>query len=234
MKSALLSLILLFAIATITNAQERYSIADVSADAILEETQVTPRGAGDHHVAQFSWMPLEFWKAIFTRDHSLSEAGKKEMIRAFTDIILLSVVQADISAFGTFNFYNEKEVSENLDFTFTDSTGEIHELKMITEIDDDLQMILSIFKPILSSGMGNLGDNTHFFVFEDSNGPSERLINPYEKGRINFSLARRDDVVMNGSINTPLNSLFIPRTCPNGEEAHVSWNYCPWSGERLE
>lgn len=233
MKTAVLSLILLFAFATITNAQERRSLADVSVDAILDETQVAPRGAGDHHVAQFSYMPLEFWKSIFTRDHSLTEAGKEEMIRAFSGIILVSVVQADISAFGTFNFYTEREVSEKMKVTFTDSSEENHELKMITEIDDDLQMVLSIFKPILSSGMGNLGDNTHFFVFDDNNSSSERLINPYEEGRINFSLKRRDDVVMDGSINTPLNSLFIPRICPNGEEAHVSWNFCPWSGEKL-
>jgi hypothetical protein len=34
-------------------------------------------------------------------------------------------------------------------------------------------------------------------------------------------------------LETPLNSLFVPRTCPNGKPAHVSWKFCPWGGERL-
>ena len=82
--------------------------------------------------------------------------------------------------------------------------------------------------------MGNLGSNMHFFVLNDELESSPRLIDPYLKGHISIQLERRDEVQLDARIEMPLNSLFIPRKCPNGMDAHVSWKFCPWTGKPLE
>ena len=82
--------------------------------------------------------------------------------------------------------------------------------------------------------MGNLGKNMHFYVLNDKSKSFPRLLDPYRKGQINIQLSRKDDVLMTASIEMPLNSLFVPRKCPNGKDAHISWKYCPWTGKRLE
>ena len=38
---------------------------------------------------------------------------------------------------------------------------------------------------------------------------------------------------MTARVELPINALFVPRLCSDGREAHVTWNYCPWTGERL-
>lgn len=81
--------------------------------------------------------------------------------------------------------------------------------------------------------MGNLGSNMHFFVLADRNANDERIIDPYEVNALRIGLKKSDGERLNVVLETPLNSLFVPRTCPNGKPAHVSWKFCPWGGERL-
>ena len=82
--------------------------------------------------------------------------------------------------------------------------------------------------------MGNLGSNMHFYVLNDRAKSVSRLLDPYRKGQIEIQLERRDKVLMDGSIEMPINALFVTRKCPNGKDAHISWKYCPWSGKKLE
>jgi hypothetical protein len=50
---------------------------------------------------------------------------------------------------------------------------------------------------------------------------------------IRVKLSNADAVHM-AELELPLDSLFVPRLCPNGKPAHVSWDYCPWSGKKLK
>lgn len=125
------------------------------------------------------------------------------------------------------------EVEANMSAVFTNDAGKSQELVQVEDIDPDLNVVLSAFTPILGAAMGNMGTNMHFFVLDDKGKSSSRLVNPYKKGKIDIQLAKRDKGEMQAVVEMPLNSLFIPRTCPNGKEAHISWSYCPWSGNKL-
>lgn len=234
MKQLLMSVVLACLCTTYAIAAEKKPIESVDTDAFAEDTQVTPKGAGDNHLALAWWVPNEFWESILSRDHTTSASNKKAMLDAMSGVSLLAIIQADITELGAFEFYSKEEVEKNMRLSFSDLEGnEIH-LSPMQALDSDLEVILSVFKPILGAAMGNLGNNMHFYVLSDRSKSSDRLIDPYQKGRISIQLAKKDTSLMDASIDLPVNALFVPRKCSNGKEAHISWQYCPWTGEKLE
>lgn len=214
-------------------AADRKALADVDSDAFTTDTQVSFKGSGDDHISLAWWIPNEFWESLFARDTSTSDAEKKSMLDALSDVSLLAIVQADVTDLGAFNFYSKDEVEGTMKLSYLDADGKKHKMKTMKKINSDLTVVLAIFKPILGAAMGNLGNNMHFYVLSDKSRSFDRLLNPYRKGKISIQLKRRDKKKLNADIGLPLNSLYIPRECSNGKEAHVSWTHCPWGGERL-
>ncbi len=234
MKKLFIAVMMISMVATYSVAAERKPIKAIDTDAFTSDTQVTPKGAGDNHVALAWWIPNEFWESILSRDATTSESDKKAMLDALSGVSLLAVVQADISAFGAFKFYSKEEIEENMTLSYSGSDGKKQRLSPVQTIDPDLEVVLGVFKPILGAAMGNLGNNMHFYVLNDRAKSAPRLLDPYRNGQIGIQLARRDKVLMDASIEMPINALFVPRKCPNGKDAHISWKYCPWSGKKLE
>jgi hypothetical protein len=233
MKKILITAIIL-SVTTNVIAIERKQIKDVDTDSLIADTQDTPKGAGENHAAMCWWIPSEFWQAILAKDPSMAESDKKAMLEAMSGVTLLAVVQADITDFGAFNFYPKDEIEKQMTISYTNAGDEKLSLSPMKNIKPDLEIVLGVFKPILGAAMGNLGNNMHFYVLNDETGTTKRLIDPYNKGLLNVKLTKRNGNIMNADIEMPLNSLFVPRKCPNGKDAHVSWNYCPWTGEKLE
>jgi len=233
-KSVITCIIALTLVATSALAAEKKSMKDVDTDAFTSDTLLTLKGAGDSHVAMAWWLPVEFWEAILARDTTTSEVDKKNMLDTLSGVSLIAAVQADISSFGAFNFYSKDEVEKTLQVSYTDATGAKQILSVMETVDPDVEMLLNIFKPILGGAMGNMGNNMHFYVFSDQSKSKKRVLDPYQKGIINIGLKKKSGGQMYGVIETPLNALFIPRKCPNGKEAHISWEYCPWTGTSLK
>jgi len=121
-----------------------------------------------------------------------------------------------------------------MSLSFTAADGKRRTVTPMGTIDPNLGVVLAVFKPILGAAMGNLGNNMHFYVLDDRIEGAPRLLDPYREGLISVQLMRKNGDWMTAEIEMPLNSLFVPRKCPNGKDAHVSWKYCPWSGKRLE
>lgn len=214
-------------------AAERKAMANVDSNAFTSDTQVMLEGAGDQHIAMAWWIPKEFWEAAFARDTVTAPADKAAILKALSGVSVMAVVQADVSSLGAFRFYAQEEVERSMQLTYTGANE--HKLRPAStrSIDPDLEVVLGMIKPILAAAMGNLGSNMHFFVLNDRKGASGRVIDPYDKGQIDIGLARRDGAPLKASILLPVDALYVPRVCPNGQQAHVSWNYCPWSGTAL-
>ena len=212
---------------------EKKPLEQVNIDAFTEDTQVMPIGSGDNHIAIIWWIPTEYWESILLRDTSTSKADKKAMIDTLSGTSLLAVAQADISQLGAFKLYSKKGISKKMTISCTSADGENVKLSPIKEINPDLEVVLGTFKPILGAALGHLGKSLHFFVLNDKSKSSKRLLDPYSKGQIRIKIPRKDKVVLNANIDLPLNSLFVPRKCPNGKDAHISWSYCPWTGKNL-
>ena len=234
MKKLLFSTMVVLAVGICSMAAERKALRDVDAESLAADTQVAFKGAGDNHVAFAWWMPNEYWESFLSRDTSMSEDDKRAMLDTMSGVCLFAVAQADISAFGSFDFYSKGLIESNMVISFSDANGTRQRLLPLQEIDPDLQILLDVIRPILASAMGNFGNNMHFYVLNDRSKTSSRLLDPYRKGKINIQLSRRDGARLTADIEMPVNALFVPRKCPNGKDAHISWNYCPWTGERLE
>lgn len=214
-------------------AAERKPIARVDTDSFTKDTQATPAGAGDNHVAVVWWIPNEFWQAILARDSGTNEQQKKAMLDALSGVSLLAIVQADLTSLGAFQFYSKEDVQKNMTISLTDANERKQGVVPMQTIGGNLEIVLGVFKPILEAAMGNLGKNMHFYVLNDRSPSATRLLDPYQKGIVGIQLAKKDKSLINAEIETPLNALYFPRKCSNGKYAHVSWNYCPWTGEKL-
>jgi len=215
-------------------AAEKKSIKKINTDAFTSDTQVMLQGTGANNMALAWWIPNEFWDSILSRDTTILETNKKVMLNTMSGISLLAIVQADISPLGAFNFYSKEEVEKKILISYTDSGGKKQRLSPMQTINPNLEIVLGTFKPILVAAMGNLGKNVHFYVLNDKSKSFPRLLDPYREGILNIQLTKRNGDLINADIEMPLNSLFVPRKCPNGKDAHISWNYCPWTGKRFE
>jgi hypothetical protein len=223
--------LLLTLASTASFAAERRPLVEIPIEALTRDTQVQPAG-GDRHMTLVWWVPYEFWGAVLARDAGTPQASKDALLAAVKGVSVLGVVQADISTMGAFHYYPAEAIEKSLLITTTDAAGKSKPLSVLKEINPDLQVALGVFKPILSSAMGNLGANLHFFVLDDR-ADSGRVIDPYRAGSLTVKLTKSDKTPLVARIETPLDSLFVPRVCPNGRTAHVTWKFCPWNGEPL-
>lgn len=212
---------------------ERKAFEQVVLDDLIKETQVTMADGSDQHFAMVWWMPLEFWQTSLAKDPSTSPLVRELVTRTLEDVTLLAVVQADLSRLGAFTFYPAAEVREQLTITFVDGNGRRTTLQPLEEYSEDLASMIETMQPMLESVVGRLGENMHFFVLDNRLQDGGRLIDPYQQGMLEFGARTRDERPLSATIEMPLNGLFVPRICPNGKEAHVSWVYCPWSGSKL-
>jgi hypothetical protein len=228
----LMTLALLFGCLSpsISHALEKKSLDAVKVDQLTNDTQIANSENGLHMVW---WIPAEFWEASFRKQgNGMTATQIDELMKVLRPYTMLAVVQADISPLGAFSFYGKETVAKNMVIEITDSKGK-RKLSPLKNLSSDLSILQQQLKPILAAAMGNMGQNFHFFTLDDeSNG--HRVVSPYEPGKLSIRLTASNGKQIRGfDFETPLNSLFKPRVCPNGKAAHVSWKVCPWDGSKL-
>jgi hypothetical protein len=214
-------------------AIEKKDLLNVDLDEMTIECQPVVYPSGEDNMNLVWWIPTEFWKSLYTRDYNMSQEEINSYINLLEPYTIVAVVQSDISIFGAFKFYSLDEVQAGLKVTFILNKGQTNELELVVEKSPDLEIVLETMKPMLSNAMGNFGENFHFFVFSDRSPSGKRIADPYSTGELIFDLKQSDGIKLTSKIETPLNCLYVPRKCPNGKPAHITWKYCPWTGEKL-
>jgi len=209
------------------HAAERKPLKDVDIGALTTETQLSASAEGVHLVW---WIPREFWQVS-----ALSEGGGPDTVSEIDEMMskysMLAIAQAEISPFGQFKFYDREKISQGLKIEFTDAKGK-QVLQPLTETPEELQMLLKVMGPMLEGAMGNMGKNMSFFVLSDET-KKGRIVSPYEAAKLAVTLADKTGPLKPVEFEFPLNALFVPRMCPNGKPAHVTWVVCPWDGSKL-
>jgi len=214
-------------------AAEKKSLRNVDVNALTAETQVLNGGGSEIDLAW--WIPSEYWEASMRSSPDVQEFQITQVLDVLRPYSVVAVVQANISQFGAFSFFDEDAISGGMLIEFIDENGNHSTLSHKTKVAPDVVILLNQMVPILSAAMGNMGQNFYFFPLPDVDADGNRLVSPYKKGIVRITLNTRENeepVVLD--IELPLDSLHIPRLCPNGKHAHVSWNYCPWGGEKLK
>lgn len=226
--------ILVICIAVLCCAQaqavERKRVTDVDVNALTNETQVME--GGNNSIDLIWWIPTEFWEATMRQNPDVPTEQVDQIIGVLRNHSVLAVVQADISQFGAFSFYGKDQVMDGLKVEIRRGGSKVETISHTEPADPDLRILLDQMRPVLANAMGNLGQNFYFFPLPDIGRSGDRIASPYDKGTLKVTL-QRGDSTSTLEIDLPLDSLFVPRICPNGRPAHVSWKYCPWNGEKL-
>lgn len=228
MRIVLLVSLLLFAVGGY--AIEPKPIAQVDTTRLATDLQAM--SASDRKLDLIWWIPVEFWESTFRQTEELPEARANEILGVLRNHSVLAVVQADVSNFGAFHFYEKDRVMSGLKVQAVDADGKTHGISHTEPADPDLRLMLDQLKPILSQAMGNMGDNFYFLPLPAFNDDGDRMPSPYERGLLRVIL-KRGETSSVLEVELPADSLFVPRLCPNGKPAHVSWTHCPWSGKKL-
>ena len=223
------ALVLAISCCALAGAFEKKQPKDVDVSAMTNETQRTSY-AGGVHLAW--WIPPEYWEASLSRDGNVTDAARKQVLDTLRGYSMIAVVQAEVGALGNFTFYERDAIVKGMKLELSDGKTWTP-IAPLPEVPERLVPLLKVLGPILSSAMGPMGQNMNFFVLDDQK-KGGRLISPYETGALRISLsdnkgARLDPFL----IEFPLDSLYVPRRCPNGKPAHVSWVVCPWDGSKL-
>ncbi|WP_293022315.1 MULTISPECIES: hypothetical protein [unclassified Moorena] len=165
-------------------------------------------------------------------------------------VVLIAVVKGKISPFGVPTFSSEIETQKVLKVTYTNSKGIPRELVPVPKTAD-ISYLVTVLKPLLSKFVGPFGEGMWFFTYKNVDIFGNQIVSPYETGELKIDMDIPDEPSNYEAgelkidlgipeepsnialINFPLNSLFVPRLCPGGKPAHVSWKYCPWDGTLL-
>ena len=223
------ALVLAISCCALAGAFEKKQPKDVDVSAMTNETQRTSYGGGVHLAW---WIPPEYWEASLSRDGNVTDAARKQVLDTLRGYSMIAVVQAEVGALGNFTFYERDAVIKGLKLELSDGK-DWASLVPLAEVPQKLAPLLKVLGPILSSAMGPMGQNMNFFVLDDQK-KGERLISPYEPGMLRITLSDNKGVKLEPLlIEFPLDSLYVPRRCPNGKPAHVSWMVCPWDGSKL-
>jgi hypothetical protein len=236
MKRILLAIFMFAAINAI--AAEKKPIGDVDTDALTSETQSTDTTGNDlsNHITFVWWIPHQLWQATMAKEPKPSAAESKEFLDAFAGITVLVVAAIDTKSFGSYDYYSKDDIKKAMVVTYVDSAGEKHVLQVRDSIDKKVGVLLDALKPNVVRMLGKMGDSMQFFVLDDraQSGKENRLIDPYREGNVDVQLTRKNNYVTHSRIDFPVNSLFLPRLCPGGRKADISWKYCPWDGSPLK
>lgn len=215
-------IILLLGLTSLTAAQEH----KVNLNALLEETQMMAEGADDLTIVW--WVPVEFWKASFAQDPSVSKADADEIINALGPYTIIAAVDGRIGTFGGVTYNSESYLRANT--TLEDVHGNIHKPMDKSKIDPDAFSLLSTMKPVLENILGPMGQNMHFLVFPGSDANGLAIVDPMQEGVMTITLGSNAF-----KYRLPLGSLLPPKICPvDGEEMSGAWKYCPWHGAELK
>jgi hypothetical protein len=210
-------------------AVEHKNIADVNVAALTAETQKMSNNNGVHLVW---WIPPEYWEASVTSSANVAEKERDAIIKALRGYSMLAVTQAEVAPLGNIVFYERDLIVKGMKIELADGKN-ITTLTPVEKVPDDLQMLLKMLAPVLQSALGKLGENLQFFVLDDEI-KGERLVSPYGNAALKVALTNKSGTVLEPFVfQMPLDALFVPRMCPGGKPAHVSWVVCPWDGTAL-
>lgn len=200
--------------ATVSGQEHVVNMTDLIADTQKE----TP---DPDRVTTVWWLPEEYWSI------SMGEADAEDALAVLRPYVVIGVIDGPIGPFGGIDFSSREELVGAV--RLEDGDGAVHAPLDPGTIDPDVRSLLSMMTPYLSSILGQMGQNLHFFVFDGQKGGSP-LLNAREEG--SFAVLVREERF---EWRLPLGSLLPPKYCPvDGEKLSGAWNYCPWHGAELK
>ncbi len=191
----------------------------------LKQTQISNSNDGRVDIAW--WIPTEFWKIALRKQPDVTEEQIDNVIQLLEPYVIFAIVDAKTGEFGDF-IYTSFDSLENK-VSAIGNNGKTIEPLAYDELSVGVQSLLSMVKPILKNAMGQLGENMHFFVFEDISKKNKRNFDPMKVGLISVKVVEKKY-----EWKTPVHALLPLKKCPEDNvELNGAWSYCPFHGNKL-
>jgi hypothetical protein len=199
-------------------------IEQVSFDRFTTETQYSSDNMD--FVEMIWWLPTEFWKIIYSHDPSIGQDEIDEIVSLVDNYVIAIVIKGKIGMFGGVNYQSYEDLKSHVQVKYNNEL-----LKIVDHgnLNSDLQNLLSIMKPIMANMLGNMGQNLHFFVFDNPDNKKVLPVKPISNDYLLFSMDG-----FSADADLPIASLLLEKICPEDKaELNGKWNYCPFHGKKL-
>ncbi|MFT5823862.1 MAG: hypothetical protein ACI8ZM_005127 [Crocinitomix sp.] len=224
-KTISLLFISLFVFAGQATAQ-KIDLSKVDLNALLNETQLNT-GIGDTMELHL-WMPLEFWKVSMLQDPTLDKGQMNDFLKVLEPYTIVAVIDGKFGLFGSLTYEDPDTIRTK--YNMMDKDGGLHAPLEEATLNSEVQVLLSMFKPMMSNMLGEMGENLQFFVFNNLDEQGDRIFSPY--------IEKSTRASYKGKIHnwkTPFGTLLEKKMCPIDNELHNgSWDYCPYHGGKLK
>jgi hypothetical protein len=208
---------------------ELKKLEDINTAALTSETQKISTVDGVHLAW---WIPPEFWEASLVKRSEIPAAGRESFMKALRGYSMMAITQGEVRPMGNIEFYEREAIIKGAKIELFDGKN-WSRIEPVEKIPDDLEQLIKLLGPTLEAALGKLGQNLQIFVFDDEVA-GKRLISPFGNSTMRVSLTNKNgNAVPPLVFEMPLDSLYVPRMCPNGKPAHISWVVCPWDGTKL-
>lgn len=220
MKRIILSIIII----TFLNGSHLWA-EGVDLQEFIQETQKLDQGANSFRLIW--WIPTEYWKESFRNAPNMTDGQKESFYKAVDDYIVLSVIDAKTTNFGSIVPSSRAEIISKLSLLI--GPGKLMKSLPDTEVSNDARNLFAMMKPVMANMLGQFGQGMEFICFKGFDSKGRRLLEPM--GNTSFS-AKLGDAMFKWRL--PLGSLLPPKYDPQTEEKFPgNYIYNPFTGSKL-
>lgn len=228
----LLACMLVLSLGVSAGAVEKLPLEEVDIDRLITDTQKEINQPNGVSVVWF--LPETAFFRVLTEGAELPESQREEMRALLQGKCVVAIVRAHIGVFGGFTFFDKETVLRGTTIAVAKGDDKPLPMHLLEDVPTDLTLIVNAIKPIFANAIGRMGENMHFFVYDNRTPDGTKIYDPYASDEVVIAFEEMGRLPAHKSrYDTICDSLFKPRFCKNGKRAHVSWKYDPWTGEKL-
>jgi len=186
---------------------------------------------GSEHVANFWWLPPEYWE-IAAKELELPAEDQAKVAKLFRDYVIIGAVDADVT---------QKKQAPTL-ATIADIVKRSHftrdgeTLQVLREVNPEVAKLVPTLVYLLRASLGTLGDGLRLLPLANLDAKGNPVLSASAPGELALEFRFTDDgPVHDVRWHAPLTAVAGARKCPKGgEPLEASWTYCPWHGVKVE
>jgi hypothetical protein len=186
---------------------------------------------GSEHVANFWWLPPEYWE-LAAKELDLPAEEQAKVEKLFRDYVIVGVVDADVSEKKKAPaLASIAEIVKRSHFTRGGET-----LEVLREVNPEVAKLVPTLVYLLRASLGTLGDGLRLLPLGNVDPKGNPVLSASSPGELVLEFRFTDDgPVHDVRWHAPLTAVAGARKCPKGgEPLEASWTYCPWHGVKLE
>ena len=223
-KSHISCILILALCSTILCTAERIPRNEIDMAKVMQECNVTQSDGASTYIVMF--MTQEYWESTLEKNKDQLGMAYDLVMNNIKGRVTVMIIDMDMSNAASIKFADPKDMEANVKVRISKS-GKTIEAPISSS--EEAKSMLTFIRPMLAQMMGQLGKGMYCQTYDITDKDGVSGFSVFEKGAIEVTYKGKSFKVA-----TPLDSFHIPRKLPNGKNAHISWDYDPWTGKKIE